>query len=276
MREGLVKREIDARAGRSDTAVPAKKARPAYSTPLCRSLAHHKSLAVQSLLLADRRKAKEVAAVLLLGASDAYEPPLRLKPHDSIRTFANADSPPALSRRRAPVPGLRRQLASRRPGRFRRRSRLGAAARRQEVRPRALRGGQGARRRGARSLLVLLPLLCFGQGDCERLDTEDSLFNRVARDLQADMRDHWRPDAEFLTRRTREQLLEIAAESGLSLPIARRRSPNWCRRWRVTLNAPPRRSSRPKASRRPATGCRKRCASPPWTRHTSPAPRSEA
>ena len=95
VREGLVKRELDARAGGSETAAPAQKARPAYSTPLCRSLAHHKSLAVQALLLADRRKAKEVAAALLLGASDAYEPPLRLKPHDSIRTFAHADSPPA-------------------------------------------------------------------------------------------------------------------------------------------------------------------------------------
>jgi hypothetical protein len=36
------------------------------------------------------------------------------------------------------------------------------------------------------------------QGNCDRLDTSDSLFNRVARDLNVDMKNHWRPDAAFL------------------------------------------------------------------------------
>ena len=100
---------------------------------------------MQSLLLADRRKAKEVAAVLLLGASDAYEPPLRLKPHDSLRTFANADAPPAhyLAAERQCRSFAERLATSCDDGR--RGSRLGAAARRQEVRHRPLRGGQGAR-----------------------------------------------------------------------------------------------------------------------------------
>lgn len=68
-------------------------------------------------------------------------------------------------------------------------------------------------------LHLLLTVLAFGQGDCSRLDTGDTLFNRVARDLGADMRAYWRPDTDFLSRRTREQLMAIAAESGLSAHI---------------------------------------------------------
>jgi ParB family chromosome partitioning protein len=73
------------------------------------------------------------------------------------------------------------------------------------------------------ALHTFLAVLCFGQGDCDRLDAGDTLFNHVARDLGADMRIYWRPDLDFLSRRTRDQLLEIVAESGLGsrLPDAR-------------------------------------------------------
>ena len=64
-------------------------------------------------------------------------------------------------------------------------------------------------------LHLLLTVLAFGQGNCSRLDTGDTLFNCVARDLGADMRAYWRPDTDFLSRRTREQLAQIVHESGL-------------------------------------------------------------
>jgi len=63
-------------------------------------------------------------------------------------------------------------------------------------------------------LLTLLTALSFGQEDCDRLDTSDSLFNRVARGLSVDMRDHWSPDVSFFGKRTREQLVSIAIECG--------------------------------------------------------------
>ena len=63
-------------------------------------------------------------------------------------------------------------------------------------------------------LQVLLTALSFGQQDCQRLDARDSLFNRVARDLSVDMRRHWRPDAAFLGKRNREQLVAVALGSG--------------------------------------------------------------
>ena len=59
----------------------------------------------------------------------------------------------------------------------------------------------------------LLTVLTFGQGYMDELDTGDSLFNRVAADLEIDMRDYWRPDEAFLTRRRKDQLEDIAKES---------------------------------------------------------------
>ena len=63
-------------------------------------------------------------------------------------------------------------------------------------------------------LQTLLAALSFGQGNCDRLDTSDSLFNRVARDLSVNMKNHWRPDAAFFGKRNREQLVGIAKECG--------------------------------------------------------------
>ena len=67
----------------------------------------------------------------------------------------------------------------------------------------------------------LLTVLTFGQGCMDELDTGESLFNRVAADLEIDMRDHWRPDEAFLTRRRKDQLEDIAKESGASARIGR-------------------------------------------------------
>ena len=66
----------------------------------------------------------------------------------------------------------------------------------------------------SRELQMLLAALSFGQENCDRLDTSDCLFNRVARDLSVDMRNHWRPDAAFFGKRNREQLVSIAKECG--------------------------------------------------------------
>ena len=65
---------------------------------------------------------------------------------------------------------------------------------------------------------MLLTVLTFGQGSMDGLDTDEgSLFNRVAIDLGVDMRAYWRPDEAFLMRRTKDQLEQIARESGLPL-----------------------------------------------------------
>jgi hypothetical protein len=65
-------------------------------------------------------------------------------------------------------------------------------------------------------LQTLLTVLSFGQENGDRLDTKDSLFNRVAGDLAVDMRKHWRPDEAFLAKRSRVQLVAIARECGFA------------------------------------------------------------
>jgi ParB family chromosome partitioning protein len=47
------------------------------------------------------------------------------------------------------------------------------------------------------------------------------LFNAVARDLGVDMRLWWRPDEAFLSRRRKDQLEDIARESGAAKVLGR-------------------------------------------------------
>lgn len=63
-------------------------------------------------------------------------------------------------------------------------------------------------------LLLLMVVLCFGQDDLEALDTEQSLFNRLAVDLAIDMRAWWTPDTVFLAMLRRDQLQAMAEELG--------------------------------------------------------------
>lgn len=207
--EGLVRSpEID-----DDTAVATRQPAPAraprkatYPVPLCRLIAAHKTLAVQEVLLADPRKAREVSAVAQL---------VSLSPHAALRTLA--DQPSTQSAYEAV--GAQAALMARALGldvedgtpawqtladlRSDHRGALYDAVK-------ALSDTQ------LDQLLTLLAVLPFGQDNLDRLDTGASLFNRVAGDLAIDMRNHWRMDAEFLNRRTREQLVGIAQETGLS------------------------------------------------------------
>lgn len=67
--EGLIRHEeIDEDTAEETAENPAapKRLKASYSAPLRRYIAHHKTLAVQELLLANPRKAKEVTAVVLV------------------------------------------------------------------------------------------------------------------------------------------------------------------------------------------------------------------
>jgi ParB family chromosome partitioning protein len=175
-------------------------------------MAHHKSMAVQHLLLTNPRKAREVAILLLLGASD-YVSPVNVSRHDCLSSFAQADEPPASyqgveqqAKQLATALGLVEDDEERAGWMLLRCSGRDATTLYEAVK--ALSDEDLDR------LHLLLTVLAFGQGNINRLDTTDTLFNRVAQDLGADMRACWRPDMAFLSRRTREQLMQIAAESG--------------------------------------------------------------
>ena len=213
--EGLARHEVTAGTATATADTPlAPRPKPAYSEVLCRYIAHHKSMAVQHLLLANPRKAREVAVLLLLGASD-HVPSVNLSRHDCLSTFAQADEPPASyqdvtqqAKRLAAALGLTEEDEEDAGWQQLRCSRGDATTLYESLK--ALSDADLDR------LHLLLTVLCFGQGDINRLDTADTLFNRVARDLGADMRAYWRPDTDFLSRRTRAQLEQIVHESGLS------------------------------------------------------------
>lgn len=208
IREGLKRIALDADTVAQTEQPPLAPAREraAYSGPLCRLIAHHKTTAVQELLLSSPRKAREVLAVTLLRT---------LSPHKALWAFsADETAHPSYgvldeeARRWSLALGCgdadvsvpvwhRFGLASSEP--------LSVYERVKTL------GDPDLDR-----LLVFLAALPFGQENCEALDMGDTLFNHVARDLGADMRNHWRPDAAFLERRTREQLIAIGRESGFA------------------------------------------------------------
>src|SRR5690606_20643144 len=70
-----------------------KRERRQYDKPTLRYIAAHKSVAVQAAFLASPRRAKEVAAVLIL-SRDEPGSPIRIDPHPSVAYFAEADEKP--------------------------------------------------------------------------------------------------------------------------------------------------------------------------------------
>ncbi len=205
IREGLAKPEIDpgTRAATADNPAAPKKPKAAYSTPLCRYIGWHKSLAVQELLLGNPRKAKEVAVIHIL---------LNLDLHEGVKLLSRQEEPGSAY---AALEAQAHLFAKW----------LGFGIEEGEsvwaqFPPRSVdvlslyEAVEGLADHELEQLHTLLAALSFGQTVCERLDARDSLFNRVARDLEADMRNHWRPCRAFLERRTRDQLVAIAKDCG--------------------------------------------------------------
>ena len=205
IREGLAKRSIDRKTAAETMEHPAAppKRKAAYSSALCAHIAHHKTAAVQEMLLASPRKVREVSVVERL---------MKFKPHEAIPSLAKESEAQSAY---AVLEGLARQFATK----------LGCAIEEGEPAWKQLRSPdaddltvyeavRGLSDHDLDQLETLLIVLTFGQHDCQRLDARDSLFNRVARDLAVDMRNHWTPDRSFLERRTRDQLVAIAADCG--------------------------------------------------------------
>jgi ParB/RepB/Spo0J family partition protein len=169
IREGLARPEIDADTREATAEHPAAPVRPkaAYSVPLRRLIAWHKSAAVQELLLSDPRKAREVAVIDRL---------VNAVPHDGLRKLSQEREPgrayaamEAQARICAGWLGIEiddeRRVWTQFPPR-------GADVCRLYEAVQALSDHQ------LEQLHTLLAALAFGQVICERLDAGDSLFNR--------------------------------------------------------------------------------------------------
>jgi len=219
LREGLVPHEVRPMVVETPERTPIKprpvvRERPEFAAPLIRYVAAQKSAAVQAALLEHRRKAKEIAALLLLlGLRVDYG--LRLSIHDchgvpreeqvgqrAYREIAaladhlanclgNVAGPGE-----APAKGGLRQLAVARSHR----DLLQALARLTD--------------QDLALLVIMLPILCFGQSAGEQFDIADSLFNIIAQNIGLDIRSWWLPDAAFLSALRHDQVLVVAEESG--------------------------------------------------------------
>lgn len=205
IREGLVKRSIDKQTAAETMDHPASpsKRKAAYSAALCAHIAHHKTAAVQEMLLASPRKVREVSVVDRL---------VRFEPHGAIPALAKESEAQSAY---TVLEGQARQFAVK----------LGFAITEGESVWMQFpspdkddldlyEAVRGLADHELEQLEILLIALTFGQHDCQKLDARDSLFNRVARNLGVDMRNHWRPDRSFLERRTRDQLVAIATDCG--------------------------------------------------------------
>ncbi|MGH9611536.1 MAG: hypothetical protein ACRD4P_00500, partial [Bryobacteraceae bacterium] len=175
----------------------------AYSAPLCRYIAHHKTAAVAEVLLASPRTAQEVLTVQTLKS-------LRIHP-----AFAALAKEPDWQSAYAVMETQAKTFAGKLGFTVEEGASVwnffppyGVSELSLYEAVRALSDHDLGQ------LQILLAALSFGQENCDRLDTKDSLFNRVARDLSVDMKNHWRPDAAFFGKRNREQLVGIAKESG--------------------------------------------------------------
>ncbi|MFI0416198.1 MAG: ParB/RepB/Spo0J family partition protein [Candidatus Thiodiazotropha sp.] len=203
--ENLIKTRIDEDTAQDTANHPNAPVRPkaSYSAPLRRYIAHHKSLAIQELLLSAKRKAREVAAVKAITGFEPHEALVALsKEPEHQPTYA-------VMERQA------RMFAQK----------LGLTLRDEQEGWKAffMPLSQEAELYEAVKILsdheldelhTLLTALSFGQEDCDILDCSGSFFNMLAQDLDADMKNHWTPDRAFLSRRTRDQLITIAKESG--------------------------------------------------------------
>ena len=206
LREGLVRTDLDedTQDALAEDPIAAPKAKAFYPKPVREIIAHCKSAAIGELLLSSPRKAKEVAAVLLL--SD-------FKPHEAYGAAAKQ------TERQTPFAVMDAQARTMA-------STLGFPASEDQCGWEALALRTAVGRASLYELVktlsdheldelhTLIVALTFGQSNCERLDAGDSFFNRVAQDLGADLRNHWKPDRAFLSRRSKGQLIEIAKANG--------------------------------------------------------------
>jgi hypothetical protein len=97
--EGLIRQGIDRDTAEetADNPVAPRRPKAAYSSVLCAYIAHHKTTAVQEMLFACPRKAKEVAVVLRLK---------QFRPHEAMKALAKRRS------RRVPMQSLKAGFGS--------------------------------------------------------------------------------------------------------------------------------------------------------------------
>ncbi len=221
IKKNLVRHEVKQAVVEATKDTPeAPKERPEISAGLVRYAALHKSMAVQAALLQNPRTAKEVAALsLLLGLVPGER--LRIEVHPCLTAWDTSEKKPvAFESVSAELSRFSRALSIQ----FDARTRSLSTNHSDDTPVALLQAIQALSDGELERLSTLLVLLSFGQSLIDRLDTEQSHFNCVAKGLGVEMRDWWTPDAEFLALLRKDSLETAAIESGASLRMGKLKS----------------------------------------------------
>jgi len=216
VRENLAKRPVRPDVAEATRAPARPKTQAEYVAPVVRNVSAHKSLAVMAALLDNPRKAREVAVAQMLNAAD-WSGRVKLEPHPALAQFEGTEAPATFQRieNACAVFGSLFHETEKGYGRATRGDWEWLPTQPKDA-VQTYAAVKALDDADLERLHLLLTTLAFGQGTLDRLDRGASLFNAVAADLGIDMRRHWRPDAAFLSKRRRDQLAEIAKESGAS------------------------------------------------------------
>ncbi|KZD12453.1 ParB/RepB/Spo0J family partition protein [Oceanibaculum pacificum] len=219
VREGLVRKDVRPSVAEATAQAPAApKPQSEYTGPVVRMVNAHKSEAMMDALLADARKAKEVAVIQMMRGI-RYNGRVAVDAHPALAFFAASDKPPvsysAIERTAQEFVAALGLEGGKRPAYARpSRGAWDALLNDDKSGSQLYAAVKSLSDTELEQLHLLLTVLAFGQESMEVLDTIDSLFNQVAADLGVDMRGRWVPDEDFLTRRRKDQLEAIARESG--------------------------------------------------------------
>jgi ParB family chromosome partitioning protein len=219
VKKRLARHEVKDEVIEATREVPeAPKERASVSSGLIRYVAVQKSIAVQAALLASPRKLKEVVATSLLlafGSSSA----VRIEVHPCHTAFAALEQKPrAFVSVNAEASHFLNWVGMSLGDHEGLPTWTGANGYSPLKLYEALQTFSDV---DLQRITELAVLLSFGQSSIEKLDTEDSLFNRVAADVSLALRDWWTPDEEFLALMRKDQLEAIAIESGASLHMGK-------------------------------------------------------
>ncbi len=215
IKKGLARHEVKEEVVEATRDVPeSPRERPVVTNGFVRYVALQKSIALQAALLSNPRKRKEVVATCLLLAFGSNNG-VHIELHPCHRTFTTAErKPKAFSLVQAEATQFfeRVGLSLDDSGRIPRWAGVNGSS------PLHLYEAlQTFSDEDLERITELLVLLSFGQCGVEKLDNEESMFNRVAADVGLSLRDWWTPDEEFLMHMRKEQLEAVAIESGASL-----------------------------------------------------------
>ena len=217
MHEGIVDKALDRQTKEETTGNPfvENTPKPTYNRPILEYIAMHKSLAVQCEMVKNRRIAKEIAVAQMLGGSD-WANKINMDVHKALSHFDTEKAPCHAWQQIEDEATILSQLL----GKDLNVTKSSACLSLINQRGNCVIWYEAVKFLSDDNLdrlHVFLTTLCFGQGNTDRLDTnQNSLFNRVAVDLELDMRSYWYADEEFLKRRNKDQLAEIVKETGIT------------------------------------------------------------